>query len=515
MALKRPSPKEDLFFQCYQTYQHLLKINHLFDYEDLIFQTVRLLETGQACGGERGLPLEHIFIDEFQDINSGQYRFVQLLAGDRANITVIGDPDQAIYGFRGSDVNCFSWLMEDRSDTEKIYLRQNYRSTRTILQIASQVVRRNPGMDKRVGRRNICATKKGEATIHLTESATAFSEAVFIGKTIEKMVGGTGFLSLDSGAVEDLKNQPSLSFSDFAVLYRTRRQGDLIFRILEKAGIPCQQADKKQVFEDPRIVSLVSAVKVSLCKGSFFDLQPAMKILDLPLSDRAMQNFQQWAYENDLSLEQALSQAKRFPISQLGKKIQQRFIEKIRHLSDIRAQVKKLPVSDLFHFLLDRSNFLETKENEPCFERSVAFLMEKATACGNEGDAFLSSVSLSSDVDLYDNRAEKVTLTTMHAAKGLEFSVVFISGCEDGLIPYRSVSLPSDEHEERRLFYVALTRARDYLFLTKANRRRIHGQMKGCTWSPFVKNIENRYKQITVSSPMKSKKPRQEQLTLF
>jgi superfamily I DNA/RNA helicase len=512
---RRIPSAEDAFFQCYLTYQHLLNINHLFDYEDLICKAVGVLETAQSDNGDSAYPVKYIFIDEYQDINSGQYRLVQLLAGDQARITVIGDPDQAIYGFRGSDVNCFSWLMMDRLDTEKIFLRQNYRSTQTILQISNQVVRMNPDPDGGMVRREICSNKKGDPTIHLAESITASSEAVFIGRTIEKMVGGTGFFSLDSGAVDGAAPHTSLGFSDFAVLYRTRRQGELIYRILQKAGIPCQRVDKKQVLGHPGITSLLSTVKMMSGKGGYFDLQRAFKLLNRPISDRTLERFKAWAYENDFSLDHALRQAKRFPIPRLGKKNQQTFVEKINYLLDIQQKTKKMPVRDLFQFLMQRATFLERKAKDLSFERSFAFLVQKAAAYGHRAGAFLSSVALSSDGDMYDSRVEKVTLTTMHAAKGLEFSVVFISGCEDGLIPFRSVSLPVNVQEERRLFYVALTRAEDHLFLTKADRRRIHGQMKNCIWSPFVNDIDTRYKQISISSPMKSVKPAQEQLSLF
>ena len=149
------------------------------------------------------------------------------------------------------------------------------------------------------------------------------------------------------------------------------------------------------------------------------------------------------------------------------------------------------------------------------FERGTGHLLELGKAYQKESEGFLAAIALSKDADVYDHRAEKVALITMHAAKGLEFPVVFIAGCEDGFIPYRSDTRPTDMEEERRLFYVALTRSKKHLFLTKADYRRVNGQIQPRQLSPFLEDIDNRYKRVSFPNGKKTEKPTQEQLSLF
>jgi DNA helicase-2/ATP-dependent DNA helicase PcrA len=192
-ALDGISTEEKLFFKCYQTYQHLLEVNHLFDFEDLIFQPVRLLEANPSVGHKIKRTLNNIFIDEFQDINPGQYRLITLLSGNDGQLTVIGDPDQSIYGFRGSDMNCFSWLLKDRPDTEKIYLRQNYRSNETILQISHQVVRQNPEQVKIGGRQKLFRTNRENPPFNLWRGLRICLKLYPSGKPLKKWLAESDF----------------------------------------------------------------------------------------------------------------------------------------------------------------------------------------------------------------------------------------------------------------------------------------------------------------------------------
>lgn len=501
--------------RCYATYEQLLKANDLADFEDLIFRSNQLLENEPAIGRRYMGCYTDIFVDEYQDINAGQYRLVRLLAGDRADISIIGDPDQSIYGFRGSEMGCFDWFKQDYPTAKTLFLTRNYRSTQTILDVSTQIICRSPQSISDNGRKSVYSDIEGRPTIEVLAAETEKSEAVAIGKTIEKMVGGTGFFSLDSGAVDGNRQGNFFGFSDIAVLFRTRSQGEVIETILEKAGIPCQRVDRRAVLEHPGVQSIVAAFKVFHGQGLYDDITAMGKIVYPAPSAKALEILKIWAYRNELSVAAALTQARRLPIPKMGKPRQQRLYDFSRQLADDRGQMANMTVARRIEWLFEKAGFDRTFTEDPHFEAGYRQLMATAEECGSDGGAFLAALALFSNTDIYDYRMEKVSLMTMHAAKGLEFPVVFIAGCEETWVPYSSGKRPADPEEERRLFYVALTRAKRHLFLTKANRRRINGRIETRQWSPFVEEIEETYKHCCQRSWKKAKGPAQQQLSLF
>ena len=504
-----------VFSRCYATYEQLMKVNDLADFEDLIFRSTKLLENDPAVAEQYIGRYTDIFVDEYQDINDGQYRLVRLLAGDSTNVNIIGDPDQSIYGFRGSQMGCFDWFKQDYPTTRTLFLTQNYRSTKTILEVSTQVICNNPQWICDSDRRRVYSDIEGRRTIAVVEAETEKSEAVAIGKTIEKMVGGTGFFSLDSGAVDGNHEGDSFGFADIAVLFRTRSQAEVVETILEKAGIPCQRVDRRTVLEHPGIQSIVSAIKVLHGVGLFDDIVTMGKIVHPSPSAKALEILKNWAYGNDLSVAQALTRARRLPIPKMGKPRQQRLYAYSNQLAEYRCQMEALPVVQCMQWIYEKSGLERKFKLDSYFEAGYRQLIATAEECGSDWAAFLAALALSSNTDIYDQRVEKVSLMTMHAAKGLEFPVVFISGCEDTWIPYSSLKRPADPQEERRLFYVALTRAKRHLFLTKANRRRINGRVETRQWSPFVKEIEDNYKRYRQKPWKKAETPAQQQLSLF
>jgi len=503
------------FSRCYATYEHLLKINDLVDFEDLIYRSTQLLENDLTIGERYVGRYTDIFVDEYQDINGGQYRLVQLLAGDRANVTIIGDPDQSIYGFRGSEMACFDWFKQDYPTTRTLFLTRNYRSTKTILEVSTQVICNNPQFISDSGRKRVYSDVEGRRTIEVVAAETEKSEAVAIGKTIEKMVGGTGFFSLDSGAVDGSRQGDSFGFSDFAVLFRTRIQGEVIETILEKAGIPCQRVDRRAVLEHPGVQSIVAAFKVLHGVGRFEDIAVMGKIVYPAPSAKALEILKIWAYNNELSVTAALNQARRLPVPKMGKARQQRLYRFTSQMAEYRKQMENLTVARRIEWIFEKAGFDQKVTADACFEAGYRQLMATAGKYGSDAVNFLAALALSSNTDIYDHRVEKVSLLTMHTAKGLEFPVVFIAGCEDTWIPYSSAKRPADPEEERRLFYVALTRAKRHLFFTKANRRRINGRLETRQWSPFVKEIEDSYKRYRQKPWKKAEPPAQKQLSLF
>lgn len=503
------------FVRCYETYEHLLQIQSLVDFEDLIFRAVQLLEKDSRIRDRYLNRFSDIFIDEYQDINAGQYRLVKLLAGDHANIDIIGDPDQSIYGFRGSDAGCFNWFLQDFPDVQTFYLRKNYRSTQTILEISAQVIQKNPEWLETGHRRAVYSDMQGDRTIHVMELATENGEAVAIGKTIEKMVGGIGFFSLDSGAADSTDEQKPLSFADFAVLFRTRRQSDTILSVLEKAGIPCQMIDRKTVLDHPGVKSVISVFKLLHGVGMFTDLRASVGAFNGSVSIKALDILKFWAYQKNMSLAEALVQARRLPIPRMGSGHQQKLYQFIRKLYDLKNNIDGRSIAETLELILTKAGVREKYKADPRFEIGSRQILEAGQIHQTDVSGFLAAVALSKDTDVYDHRVEKVALITMHAAKGLEFPVVFIAGCEDEWIPYRSSSHPIEMQEERRLFYVALTRAKRRLFLTKADIRQINGQKQSRQLSPFISDIENRYKRFCGLSWKNSDKNAQKQLPLF
>ncbi len=503
------------FVHSYDTYEHLLRIQSFVDFEDLIFRTVALLEKDPDLRERYAGPVSDIFIDEYQDINAGQYRLVRILAGNHANIRIIGDPDQSIYGFRGSDAACFKWFMHDFPGAQTIRLRKNYRSTRTILDVSAQVINKNSELLESGGRHAVCSEMMGDGHITVMQLASEKAEAVAIGKKIEKMVGGTGFFSLDSDAVDGATDQRQLSFADFAVLFRTRSQGKVILKSLEKAGIPCQLIDRRSVLEHPGVKAVISVFKLLHGVGIIDDIQIAAGIFNSSVSKKSIEILKSWTYQRNLPLAEALVQSCRLPIPHLGHARQQRLYSFIGRLSRFKKKSEGLPVTEILELILRRTHLRGKYSGDASFERGTGHLLELGKPYQKEIEGFLAAIALSKDADVYDHRAEKVALITMHAAKGLEFPVVFIAGCEDGFIPYRSDTRPTDMEEERRLFYVALTRSKKHLFLTKANYRRVNGQREPRQVSPFLKDIDNRYKRVSFPNGKKTEKPTQEQLSLF
>ncbi len=516
-ALDGICPPEHLsdFSRCYRDYENLMRIQNRVDFEDLIFKAVQLLETNNGHCPLCPDGFNHIYIDEYQDINAGQYHLVKLLAGGHAHVCIIGDPDQSIYGFRGSDAGCFKWFLHDFEDAQTVFLRKNYRSIQTILDVSSQVIRSNPESLETGHRRAVFSDLSGDKTIQIMQLKTDRAEAVAIGKTIEQMVGGTGFFSIDSGAVKSDGHTQPLGFADFAVLVRTRSQIRPIFETLAKAGIPCQVVDRKTILDHQNIKDIMALFKLVHQTGDFDDLQIAARLLKPSITAKTGQRLKLWAYKKKLSLGDALIQVRRLPIPHISLSQQQKLFDFIIDIDEIKKSLDGLTVSQIIEMLLSETGLNQMTASDPTFENGCQQLLNISNGFATDTHGFLAAIALCKDTDIYHHQVEKVSLMTLHAAKGLEFPVVFIAGCEDDYIPYYTPNRPADIEEERRLFYVGLTRAMRHLFLTTVDVRRIHGQKQRRKISPFVKDIENRYKQFSQVNEKKRLKPAQEQLSLF
>ena len=494
----------------YSTYQNLLAVEGLCDFEDLIFKVVIHFK-------KKPIPLKgyqnrfkYIFVDEYQDLNLGQYRLVKALSPPKKDLFVIGDPDQSIYGFRGSDVVYFQRFLEDYPEARVIQLTRNYRSSKTILNASYQVIKNHKLSAPEV---RIYSDIESVKRIGILEHSSEKAEAVAVGKTIENVVGGTGFYSIDFGSVNTADQTTARSFSDIAVFFRTAAQGEVFAQIFDAGGIPYQMVSKRTLFYQDGMIELLTLLRVVEGVGSYADLDILMPLKGNGVGKRALDILKSWGYKNRFTITQALWHAKRIPVPGMAKGSQKSLYEFILWLDRMKKSTEGLPVKAS---LLHLSEIMEIKPlitKDPKSEAAFTRLLTISERFGHRTTDFLAAAALQSDTDTYDDQAEKVSLMTLHAAKGLEFPVVFIVGCEAGYIPHHRSH--TDPDEERRLFYVAMTRAKEQLYLTWAKYRRIYGKRVSRTLSPFVTDIEQKLRSHETASKKRPKQEDQVQLKLF
>ncbi|MFI6227049.1 UvrD-helicase domain-containing protein [Micromonospora echinospora] len=404
-------------------YTDLLRKSQLVDLDELLTLPVELLRGDRKLVQRYRERWRWIFVDEYQDVDAVQYDLLRLLSPADGNLCAIGDPDQAIYSFRGADVGYFLRFSEDFTDARLVRLNRNYRSSAPILAAAVQAIA--PSSLVR-GRRLDPARLDPEAPlVGRYPAASVADEADFVVRTIDELVGGLSHRSLDSGRIDGRGS--NVSFSDIAVLYRTDAQAAPILDALARANIPVQKRSHDRLRDRPG----VSAIARELRHADGLDggLPARVRLVGQVLADR-------------------------FATPTL----------------DSTGSVRPEDV-----------------------RTAVDLLTPLARRCGDDLPLFLSQLATGAEVDALDPRAEAVTLLTLHAAKGLEFPVVFLVGCEDGLLPLRwPGSTPDDDDvaEERRLFFVGLTRAQDRLYVSHAARRTRHGSERDCRPSPFLDVID-------------------------
>jgi uncharacterized protein (TIGR00375 family) len=496
----------------YRAYQGLLETQRVCDYEDLIFGVVARLESDVALRDRCRGRFRHIFVDEYQDINHGQYRFIRAIAPSPAatgGICVIGDPDQSIYGFRGSDCAFFNRFVDDYPGAGVITLARNYRSTDTILAASFQVIDRNPA-----ARIRVFSGIHGIATIGFMEQVNEHAEAESISREIERLMGGTGYHSLDTGRVRDAAPQSPPGWADIAVLARTRQQLDILAEVFDTRGIPCQVVSRHQTLGRTAARLLLSLFKIGESLGAYADFERVAPLVVPGLGPKIVETFKAWCAANRLPLAEGLAGAARYPIPGLNRNQQLKLTGFAGRVAALRAETSGMTVRQR----------LETCSRDPALSAPMAdapgrAAVERLTAMAEDSEkdalAFLTRVALHTDADAHHPRAEKVALMSMHAAKGLEFAVVFVAGCEDGLIPFhRPDRSGADPQEERRLFYVAMTRARQRLYFTRARRRRLFGKTASRKPSPFVADIETEL--IAAEAPVgRGRGKKDAQLRLF
>lgn len=405
------------------TYLALLRKQDLVDLDELLTLPLTLLRADRRLADSYRERWQWIFVDEYQDVDEVQYELLRLLSPADGNLCAIGDPDQAIYSFRGADVRYFLRFSQDFTDARLVRLNRNYRSSAPILAAAVQAIA--PTSLVR-GRRLDPARLDPEAPLLGRYAAISVAdEATFVARTVDELVGGLSHRSLDSGRIDGAAS--TLSFSDIAVLYRTDAQAAPIVDALSRANIPVQKRSHDRLRDRPGVAEIARELRHT---GGVDGGLPA----------------------------------------------------RVRLAGQVVAQRFATPT-------LDGSGTAGPTD----VRVAVDLLTPLARRCGDDLDLFLSQLATGAEVDALDPRAQAVTLLTLHAAKGLEFPVVFLVGAEDGLLPLRwPGSEPDDDAvaEERRLFFVGVTRAQDRLYLSHAARRFRHGAEYDCRPSPFLSAID-------------------------
>jgi uncharacterized protein (TIGR00375 family) len=508
-------PKKKIFHAVYQCYQKLLAIQGLCDYEDLIFKTVQLLETKDEITVSYRQLFHYVFVDEYQDLNYGQYRIIKALVppGIGETICVVGDPNQSIYGFRGSSVKYFTRFIKDYPDAQIIKLTQNYRSTQTILDGSYQIIQ---SQRENSFKERIYSKIYGTQTIYIIEADSEKAEAVAIGKFIEKLMGGTGFHSIDFGRVDGRQLHTNLGFSDFAVLYRTSEQSRVLSQVFDVAGIPYQIVSRENVLNSKGIGDLLSLLKVAEGTGSFADFERSSRLTTPAMNKKSLEIFINWCVDKEFSLESALINARRFPIGEMGKTIQTKLVDVTNEILKIKRKIKNMSMGEKLLFLSEYTRMSRSDDWDQKTMEALKHMVDLYARSDVNTKDFLKTSALHTDTDMYRNRSERVALMTMHASKGLEFPIVFICGCENGLLPFQPRdSDTSNIEEERRLFYVAMTRAKDRLFITFSKKRNRFGKIEKRIPSPFIQEIEKNLLTHETTAMPKKTKTGQRQLKLF
>ena len=296
---------------------------------------------------------QHIYVDEYQDLNQAQYRIIRALAPDESaikDLCVIGDPDQSIYGFRGSDTVNFKRFISDYPGARVIRLTRNYRSTQTILNASFQVIQ-DHRLDSDDGGRTYSQQIGGIKAISILELSTEKAEAETIGRIITQQIGGTGFHSIDTGMVTDANLVKALSYSDFAILYRTHAQHQALADVFDKEGIPFQVASREKALNQAGLPELISFLKVIEGEGGFFDIEKIVQLALPGFGLSALGQFKDWCLQNRFALREGLKKAVRFPVPGLKASRQQVLNDFSNQISQYKMDMSAMPVADGLRFL--------------------------------------------------------------------------------------------------------------------------------------------------------------------
>jgi DNA helicase-2/ATP-dependent DNA helicase PcrA len=464
----------------YEAYQRQLHEDDAVDFDDLLMRTVFLFEQHPDVLARYQGRWQQILVDEYQDTNRAQYLLCSLLAAKHRNLAVVGDDDQSIYSWRGADLRNILDFERDNPDARVVKLEQNYRSTQTILDAAHAVVSRNEGRKEKK-----LWTDRGTGTlITIFDAYNEYEEAEFVARQVERLVGGSaqrGVSALLTRRADD--EDGALQYGDVAVCYRINAQSRVLEEAFMRFGIPYQLVGGTRFYERREVKDALAYVRLARTAADRVALERVINVPARGIGDKTVEELRAWATSRGTPLWAAVEAAGENPnLTPRARASLGAFAELVRGLGAL-AEVE--PPSAVFDAVFERSGLQSAIQDgtEDGEERWTNLLELRNHAAEfdelavPEGLArFLEEVALVSDQDTLEDRPERVTLITLHAAKGLEFPVVFIVGLEEGLLPHkRALEDERELEEERRLAYVGMTRAKDRLFLVNARHRSTWG----------------------------------------
>ena len=461
--------------EIYELYQRRLRENNAIDFDDIINFTIKILSENPDVLDYYTEKFKYILVDEYQDTNKAQFTLVSLLASKYGNLTVVGDSDQGIYSFRGADISNILNFERDFPGTKIIKLEQNYRCTGNILKAANAVIKHNENKyDKKLW----------------TENEEGHLPCIYCGED-----------EYDEGRyiveqINHLKTEEYYKNSDFTILYRMNAQSRAIEDILMREGIPYKVIGGLKFYERKEIKDIIAYLRLIHNSADNLSLKRIINEPKRGIGKTSIEQIQEISDKTGNSMYEIIRNAQEYGLTRVFSNSRD-FIEQIEYLKSKKDELK---ISDLIKETLNKTGYTKALENENSVEAetrienleeflTVAIEFEEESA-DNTLAEFLENITLSSDIDGMEDQDDSVTLMTLHSAKGLEFPVVFLVGMEEGIFPgYKSIGEPQALEEERRLFYVGITRAKQYLYLTCAKHRTIFGSTSYNQVSRFVKEI--------------------------
>ncbi len=477
--------RKEQIAKIYKLYQNELKNSDAMDFDDMLCNTVLLFEQEQEILGYYQNQFKYIMVDEYQDTNKVQYKFISMLAEKSKNICVVGDDDQSIYKFRGATIENILSFENTFAGAKVIRLEQNYRSTKTILEAANKVIENNTA---RKGKTLWTENQRGEKIVLHTANSER-DEASYIATQI-----------LDGVA-------RGRSFSDFAILYRMNAQSNAIEYALSRSGIPHRIIGGHRFYDREEIKDMTAYLRVIDNPHDNIRLTRIINVPKRGIGKTTMDRAGEIANTKNVSIYQVIKQADEFPeLSRAAGKFKEFTAMIDGFIEAERSNDYTLP--ELYDLVLEHTeyeNYLKTEKENPDvrienIQELKSNMIKFQEEYGDEAtlSAFLEDISLQTDIDNYDQEADSTVMMTLHSAKGLEFPVVFIAGMEESVFPSMAVfSNPDELYEERRLAYVGITRAKEKLYLTKARNRMLFGSTTHNSVSRFAKEIPDKLLELT------------------
>mgnify|MGYP000977835858 CR=1 FL=1 len=474
----------DIVAKCYTAYQKELRQSESVDFDDLIMLTLRLFDQNPDVLTYYQQKFQYIHVDEYQDTNHAQYQLVKLLASRFKNICVVGDADQSIYGWRGADMQNILDFEKDYPEAKVVLLEENYRSTKTILQAANEVIRNNRNRRPK----NLWTQNEDGEEIVYYRANDEQDEALFVARTIDQL------------------SRESYSHKDFAVLYRTNAQSRTVEEALLKANIPYTMVGGTKFYSRKEIRDVISYLNLIANPSDNISYERVVNEPKRGVGPGTVEKIRDFASSQEISL---LDASANIMLSPVKGKAAQAIYEFANLILDLRDRLDDYSVTELVELVLKKTGYSAalaaqaTLESQARIENIEEFLSVTKNFDENPDNPadesgldklsrFLNDLALIADTDDGDTESSEVTLMTLHAAKGLEFPVVFLVGMEENVFPLSRASEDEDElEEERRLAYVGITRAEKILYLTNANSRLLYGRTNYNQPTRFLREISS------------------------